>query len=295
METSTPLLIMKKGLNNLISQLAEKERDFLRAEFLAPVAGAGAVQVRIGSIVCRMKVRPRAFTGWGVFKAVSFTDATLVRGATMSERAEYLKLFPAVRLILIGKRGSIWAALPAQWHDQLLMIDGEAGVFGVDDAELFDTVIARFDGSRFWFDQRDPQADPMLASYLNESLVRMVEPKFLNHSGLTLQQRLAYTSVHDTRRRLVAEAQRDTDEHRLRLAIEHAGAKLRGFSELPDVYRVAYTVDGHRHVSVVRKNDLSVQSAGICLSGQDQRFDLASLVSVLREGQRSGMAQGMRV
>ena len=61
-------------------------------------------------------------------------------------------------------------------------------------------------------------------------------------------------------------------EYRLRQAVEHAGAQLRDFSEHRDVYRVTYQVDGRRHTSIIRKNDLTVQSAGICLSG-GQNFD----------------------
>jgi hypothetical protein len=58
--------------------------------------------------------------------------------------------------------------------------------------------------------------------------------------------------------------------------------------ERPDVYTVTYEVDGQRHVSAVSKKDLSVHLDGICLSGEDENFDLQSLVGVIREAQGGG-------
>jgi hypothetical protein len=81
---------------------------------------------------------------------------------------------------------------------------------------------------------------------------------------------------------------RASGERRLREALEHAGATLRDFAERGDVYSVSYTVDGQRHTSIVGKADLGVQTAGICLSGEDRKFDLHSLVGVLREGRGTG-------
>ena len=77
-------------------------------------------------------------------------------------------------------------------------------------------------------------------------------------------------------------------EERLQEALRHAGAQLVEFLERRDGYRVTYTIGGRQHVSAVRKDDLTVQVAGICLNGQDRQFDLASLVGVIREGETGG-------
>ncbi len=81
------------------------------------------------------------------------------------------------------------------------------------------------------------------------------------------------------------QAARDNDEVRLSEALEHAGGKLTSFVKRDEVFVVRYSVDGVEHVSTIQKDNLAVVSAGICLSGQDQHFDLASLVGVLREAE----------
>jgi hypothetical protein len=81
-------------------------------------------------------------------------------------------------------------------------------------------------------------------------------------------------------------AQPQRDERRLRQALKIGGGELRQFRDRGDYWTVNWTVnwtisDGVRHTSAIAKNDLTVVSSGICLSGRDRDFDLQSLVSVM--------------
>ncbi|HEX6779534.1 MAG TPA: hypothetical protein VF099_15085, partial [Ktedonobacterales bacterium] len=148
----------------------------------------------------------------------------------------------------------------------------------------FDTLSARFDGRLFWYERRDPRRNPALAAYLRQSLNEQIEPKALHKSGLSAEERAAYSYAWS----LLEEARRSKVEVQLADALAHAGGRLESFIERDEAYTITYQVDGARHVSTVRKNDLTVLTAGICLSGQDQRFDLTSLVGVMREARHGG-------
>jgi hypothetical protein len=97
-------------------------------------------------------------------------------------------------------------------------------------------------------------------------------------------------AVRDEQARRQEAIHRDQVSRRLAEALAHGGAELASYIEQEDAYSVAYTVDGQRHRSTVRKDNLTVLSAGICLEGGDRNFDLQSLVGVLREGR-----QGRRI
>jgi hypothetical protein len=278
----------KRDILSAIDRLAKAEESFVGSEFLAPVLRGAGVGVRIGEVRCRLKVSPADFEGWGVFKAISFDQAKHVRAASMDERRKYRALFPAVRLILVNREEEEWLAIAANSGDARFNVSGLVPPRFVEEAELFETIVTRFDGTQFWFDGVDTRADPGAAAYLRESLQKMVDPKRIARSGLTAEQRTAYTLQHAMRQEAIELEERARPEARLKRALAHAGAALRDFSEQPDVYRVSYTVDGRRHTSVVRKDNLSIVTAGICLSGRDHDFDLGSLVGVLREGEDEG-------
>jgi hypothetical protein len=280
-----------KRLEDMLNRLAAAEERFLAGEFLAPMLRRGQVQVRIAGVVCRMRVQPRDFEGWGVFRPTSPTTARLVRPARLAERQRYLELFPLLRLILCRREGEQWLALPAHQGDSRFRIQGLVPVRLVEEAQQFEVVETRFDGTQCWFERLDGRRDPGTAAYLRQALQQMLEPDRLSRPGLTAEERTAYGLNYWPIIQAEIEAQRDRTEERLREALAHAGAALRGYLERDDCYRVEYDVAGSRHVSVVNKADLSVQVAGICLSGEDEHFDLQSLVGVLREAQGQGIVR----
>ena len=284
----------RKSMEESLAKLAAAEEQFLHTQFLAPMAGGQSVQVRIEGVRCSMKISPRDFAGWGVFRPQDMQQAALVRAATFAERQRYLELFPSIPLILCLQYGPDCRALPASRGDSRISTAGLLPVRLLEDAQTFDTIRARFDGAQFWFDAVDARSDPAIAGYLRESLAHKREPAQVARPGLTAEQADAYAIVIAIRQQEEIERARHTGEGRLKEALTHAGAALRDFAELGDAYRVSFEVDGRRHTSVVRKGDLSVQAAGICLSGEDAKFDLHSLVSVIREGESGQMIRRMR-
>ncbi len=264
-----------------ISQLAHVEKEFFEQEFIAPVVRGRKVSVRIAGVVCAMEIDPPSFRGWGIFLPVTPRQAMLDRPATLAHRRMYLELFARVRLIVVRKLREHALVVPANSSDLRLSTDGTIRVELIGEAEPFDCVIARFDGQTFWFDQLDEAIDPRLAAHLRRSLIELAEPKAIDRPGLTLGQRWAYSLAYAAR---LKELPAYRNETRLREALAHAGAELRDFAQSGDYFRVSFNLDGLRHLSTVNRRDLTVASAGICLSGRDRDFDLASLVGVLREG-----------
>jgi hypothetical protein len=282
------------SIDDILNRLEAAEKDFVGREFLTPVVGHGQVMVRIAGVYCRIRTiegLPRGFRGWALLQAISTSRARFIEPAGMSQIADYLSLLPAVRLILVQALANRWLSLPAQAGDNRFRIEGLVTLELTEEGlERFETVFSRFDGRLFWYERRDPGRDPAVAAYLREQLGRVgarglpPEADKLHKRGLTREEREAYT-LH---RAAAVEEQQDRTELRLSEALDHAGAQYRSYSERGGVYVVHYEIDGRPHVSTVNRDDLSVLTAGICLSGTDRRFDLTSLVGVLRQAHDTG-------
>jgi len=291
-----------KKFHNAFKRLAAEEDRFFGSEFFAPVLAGGQVRVRVAGVVCRFQVTPADFEGWGVFRTKTATTAELIREAGLKEKQAYLALFPLVRLILCEQRDGVWLAATAHRQAPRIKIEGLVPTRLVNEAESFDQVIARFDGTTFWFEGIDMRSSPATAAYLRQASRDRMPPGELDRPGLTPEQLSAYAvtvlqqleaeqqsrAQGRQRQRRNREAFMNPTERRLREALEHAGAELVAFMERRDSFRVTYQIGGQHHTSAIRKDDLTVQVAGICLAGQDRRFDLQSLVGVLREGGQHG-------
>ncbi len=146
----------------------------------------------------------------------------------------------------------------------------------------FQQVLARFDGARFLFQEADRRRNPAVAAYLRQALADETPPNALHRATMTAEERNAYCLVY----RAIELARRDRVELRLSEALTHGGAEFASYIERGESYTVTWTLEGRTYRSTVRKDDLSIEVAGICLGGVDRRFDLQSMVGVVREAER---------
>ncbi len=275
---------------SLIAKLEKEEQKLSETVFMAPVISGCKVRVRICGIVYELSVSDTPdftdFSGWGLLRVIDIGHAQVVGQAKLSQIRSYLDLLPKVRLIVLDQyKGTYWA-IPAAGGDKRFEVAQPVPVNLVLQAASFDQIIARFDGGAFWFDSADRRRNPSVSRTLRKALEDDVTPKDLHCKEMVPQDRRAYQLMwldrHPELLNTIVEA--NDDASRLRAALRHAGATLDSFwVRGNDRLTVRYIIDGATHVSEIRMSDLSVLTAGICLSGQDQNFDLTSLVGVMRE------------
>jgi hypothetical protein len=280
------------NVRQLISQLAAREEALRGGQFLAPCVGGGQVRVSLDGLVCSFRPRPHDFEGWGIFRPVDDAAAEVLGEASFPQVAGYLKLLQPVRVRLAERlRGRTWLVYPVNVEDARCRsgAGGELRVHLVAEGARFEQIIAYTDGCNYFHGELDRRADPSLAERLRKLLRQAVEPRYLNWKGMTPEMRAVYALAAEfapefgpARVRRKAERAKQLEAQRLRDALALNGGELVEYADEDGHWRVVWqTRGGERQVSTVAKRDLTVVSAGICLSGYDSDFDLQSLVGVV--------------
>ncbi len=198
--------------------------------------------------------------------------------------AEYLQLLLPVRLHLACLlQGQTWLAYPVNESDakQRTGVAKPVPVHLVTEGSQFEPIVARWDGHCLWFEEIDRRADPLPSEKLKAALKKLILPQEVRFKGMTPEMRTVYELVS---RNIKDFDPKVREEKRLQRALKMGGGELRDFFDRENYWLVEWTSGtGEHHSSAIAKNDLTVMSAGICLSGLDKNFDLHSLVGVVED------------
>ncbi len=288
------------SINQLLQSLAAQETQLCNTQFLAPCVPGGHIRTRIQGMIYSFTPKPQDFEGWGIFQPVDAKNATLVELAEVWHIDEYLQSLPTLRSRLIYQlQNQTWLAYPVNEADmqQRFGTARPIVVHLVSEGSSFDVIVARSLGSIFYFEAVDRKADPEQAEQLQANIKQLTPIADLRFSGLTPEMRTAYelvarqtadfpmpvaaifTEQPANRSRPIRR-----DERRLRHALATGGGALDRFHDRGDYWTVEWsTSNGEAHTSAISKSDLTVVTAGICLDGFDEDFDLQSLVGVVEQ------------
>jgi len=274
----------KNDIRSLVERMIGGEEGLRKRSILAPAVRGGRIAARVGGLVHAFRLDGPAFEGWGIFRPVDSLRVRLEGAAPPALVEAYLAALEPCRLVLVRRlEGRSWLGRLAGADDR----PGRgrpAPVHLVDGAERFDIARGRRDGRSIWFEAVDRGADPRIAAGLRRSLSEGIDAGSLRVRDLTPQLREAYALAAGE----VREARRRGEENRIRDVLERFGGRLEDVREAEGGRIVTWRgADGWLRHTLVRGEDLTVVSAGICLDGRDEEFDLASLTSVFEEYERN--------
>jgi hypothetical protein len=273
-------------IRKLIKEIAAEENKLSTTQFIGPCVRGGKVRTRVAGMVYTFTPKPRDFEGWGIFQPENTQTATVMEEPSLPQIAEYLQRLKPLRLRLAYQlQRQTWVAYPVNEADmQQCGYCQPVAVHLVSDGAQFETIVARTDTATWWFDECDRRADPVIAEQLKHQLKQVVLSQDLRFKNLTPEMRIVYDLVAQQTKEFFANRQQRQDEKRLKEALRMGGGELNEFRDRSDSWLVEWTTsDGERHASAISKTDLTVISAGICLSGEDAKFDLQSLVGIVEQ------------
>jgi len=142
----------------------------------------------------------------------------------------------------------------------------------------------------FWYETIDRRRDPTVARTLRQALHNDVHPEELHCKAMVPPERVVYMMLYLKKHPAANPHIREkTSRELIEEALGHAGARLDAFwLQNENQATVRFERNGRTHTASIDPKNLTLFSAGVCLSGQDQEFDLTSLVSILEEHERQG-------
>jgi hypothetical protein len=206
-------------IHNLLNQIAAQETQLGNTQFLAPCVRGGRVRTSVAKIVYTFTPQPQDFEGWGIFQPVDGKTAKVMEEPSLPQLAEYLKLLKPLRLRLAYVlQGQTWLAYPVNESDmqQRLGAAKPVPVHLVTEAVAFEPIIARFDGSAWWFDEIDRRAEPQPAEQLKEQLRQLTIPQSIQFSGMTPEMLTVYDLALQQSEAYQAQVWQQQEEQRLR-------------------------------------------------------------------------------
>lgn len=278
---------------DLIKDFGEKEDSLHKREFISPVHGNDTVVMKLDGIVFTFGISRRK-PGWYKFRPTKNDRAQKIGEADFMEREAYLKKLPQIRVYSCYREDTKIFGFPMKNNKAGLSHQELVPVYLPDDQPMdFDRLLCRFDGVNVWFENLDIANDPMKANYLRDCLAVSVLPKNIKFSGLSLEEKASYAVRHKILLELKKEQERLAEKEKLKTLegqIEFHGGKMLNCTERSDHIEVEIEVEGQSFRSYVSKDEHHhVVTAGICLDGMDEAYDVTSLISVFREGINRGL------
>lgn len=286
--------IDRPNMNNLFEKIAAKEKEFRSREFIAPYTPSlkEAVVSMVGMLY-KFKIYGYSGSGIGKFQPVDASNAKWIEDAEYEEQRKYFNALPRLYLTLCFQTEEGWVSYPFKMETakSKFGLTGETVVLNVSDCQRFDVVTARFDGVRFWYDEIFSGSDPVKADELRQLFEKRISNKrkeidLENIKGLSLEDKNAFSLASFSWDLFV----KNSTESAIQELLENGGATLGSYIMRGTNIEIKWaSISGEKYISVVNKETLDVVSAGICLSGEDEKFHLKDLPFLIEGGEKRGL------
>lgn len=278
---------------DLIEKFAAKEKAAISQQIFAPYTPASKyAYIKIDRLTYRFRIVGQNGSGFGVFAPIDATCAKYTGEADVAQVRGYFDVLPSLPIILSYQTEQGWVGYPVNQQSarSSLGLISEVIVRNVTDCQRFDNIVARFDGIHFWYDDVFSGSDPVKSESMRECFsgghAEAMKTKIGLIKGITPEDKTAFDLA------IISWIQfkKLSTETRLKEVLCAGGGKLGSYVLRGANIEVKWVApSGSNYTTVVNKESLDVVSAGICLSGGDQKFHLKDMPFIVQVGEDRGL------